>query len=70
MPIRNSDDEIINYENFSVDGEESLISSGLKISFSKKSYIAIIHDRYKYRFSQISNEYDFNQSSVVYVLKF
>ena len=70
MPIRNSDDEIINYENFSVDGEESLISSGLKISFSKQSYLAIIHDRFKYRFSQISHEYDFNQSSVVYVLKF
>ncbi len=70
MPIRNSEDEIMNYENFSVDGQESLISSGLKISFSKKSYIAFIHDRYKYRFSQISHEYDFNQSSVIYVLKF
>ncbi len=70
MPIRNTEDEIMNYENFSVDGQESLISSGLKISFSKKSYIAIIHDRYKYRFSQISHEYAFNQSSVIYILKF
>lgn len=70
MPIRNSEDEIINYENFIVDGQESLVSSGMKISFSKKSYLAIIHDRFKYRFSQISHEYDFNQTSVVYVLKF
>lgn len=70
MPIRNSEDEIINYENFLVDGHESLISSGIKMSFSKKSYLAIVHDRYQYRFSQITHEYDFNQSSVVYVLKF
>ena len=70
MPIRNSEDEIINYENFLVDGHESLISSGIKMSFSKKSYLAIVHDRFQYRFSQITHEYDFNQSSVVYVLKF
>ena len=54
----------------SIDGQESLVSSGMKISFSKKSYLAIIYDRFKYRFSQISHKYDFNQTSVVYVLKF
>lgn len=70
LPVRDNDGYIINYEDFSIEGHETHISTGLKINFSKKSYLAFVYDMNKYRFDQIAPEYDFNQSSIVYVLKF
>ena len=70
LPVRDNDGYIINYEDFSIEGNEAHISTGVKINFSKKSYLAFVHDMNKYRFNQIAPEYDFNQSSIVYVLKF
>ena len=70
LPFRDNDGYIINYEDFSIEGNEAHISTGVKINFSKKSYLAFVHDMNKYRFNQIAPEYDFNQSSIVYVLKF
>jgi len=68
-PVRNDEGVIINYEEFSVEGSEVNISGGLRIDFSKKSYLACMYECYSNNLS-INNPYLINQASLFYVLKF
>jgi len=68
-PVRNAEGEIINYEEFSVEGSEVNLSGGLRIDFSKKSYLACMYECYSNNLS-INDPYLINQASLFYVLKF
>lgn len=69
FPIRNSNDIIINYSLFNVDGIESNIAGGLKFNFSKKVYLALMYESNKNNFV-VDHPYQFNQMSIYYIIKF
>ena len=69
LPIRNSNDVIINYNSFNVDGMESNLAGGLKFNFSEKVYLALMYESSKNNFV-LDNPYQFNQMSIYYIIKF
>ena len=69
LPIRNSNDVIINYSSFNVDGMESNLAGGLKFNFSEKVYLALMYESSKNNFV-VDNPYQFNQTSIYYIIKF
>jgi hypothetical protein len=69
LPIRNSNDIIINYSLFNVDGMESNLAGGLKFNFSEKVYLALMYESSKNNFV-VDNPYQFNQMSIYYIIKF
>ena len=69
IPIRNQDDQIINYEEFNVNGREFNVAAGLKFNFSNEAFLAAFYELNNNQFVTNSN-YTFSQTSIVYVLKF
>ncbi|MFT5860991.1 MAG: hypothetical protein ACI865_003109 [Flavobacteriaceae bacterium] len=69
LPVRNTNGEIVNYEEFTIDGMESNIAGGLKFAFSEKVYLAAIYELNSNNFV-IDNPYKYNQMSIYYVMKF
>lgn len=69
LPVRDSDEGIINYEEFRVDGVESNIAAGLRFDFSETIYLAAMYEWNTNNFV-IDSPYQFNQLSIYYVMKF
>jgi hypothetical protein len=69
LPVRDGNDAIVNYTEFSVDGIESNIAGGLKFDFSEKVYLAAMYEWNKNSFV-VDNPYQFSQMSIYYVMKF
>jgi hypothetical protein len=69
LPVRDADEGIINYEEFSVDGMESNVAAGLRFDFSKTIYLAAMYEWNTNNFV-IDSPYQFNQLSIYYVMKF
>ena len=69
IPVRDSDGQIINYQDYIVNGEEMNISGGLRFDFSKNVYLAALFEWNKNRFVPES-PYTYNQMSIFYIMKF
>jgi len=69
IPSRDSDDMIINYQGYEVEGSEVNISGGLRFNFSKKIYLAGMYEWNSYNFSNY-DPYSIQQVSLFYVMKF
>lgn len=69
LPIRNSDGEIVNFENYTVTGKEVNLSGGLKFNFSENVYLAGIFETNTNTFSTNSS-YKYNQLMIYYIMKF
>lgn len=69
LPIRNSDDVIINYHEYGVNATEMNIAGGLRFDFSDKVYLAAMYEWNTNNFV-VDNAYTFEQISIFYVMKF
>ena len=69
LTIRDSDDIIINYEGYEIDGSEMNISGGLRLDFSKKIYLAGMYEWNTFNLSN-ADPYSIQQVSLFYVMKF
>ena len=69
LPIRNSDDVIVNYSEYNVDGSEMNLAGGLRFDFSKKVYLAAMYEFNTNNFV-VDNPYTYKQMSILYVMKF
>ena len=69
IPVRDSDGQIINYNDYTVNGEELNFSGGLRFDFSKDVYLAALFEWNKNRFIPES-PYTYNQLSIFYIMKF
>lgn len=69
LPVRNTNGQIVNYEEFKVDGMESNIAGGLKFAFSENVYLAAFYEMNSNNFVT-DNPYKYNQMSIYYVMKF
>jgi len=69
LPVRNTNGEIVNYEEFRVDGMESNFAGGLKFAFSDMVYLAAMYEWNSNKFV-VDNPYQYKQMSIYYVLKF
>ncbi len=68
-PVRDADDQIINYEKYEVKGNEMNISGGLRFDFSEKIYLAAMYEWNTNKFNT-EHPYTFKQFSIFYVMKF
>jgi hypothetical protein len=69
LPIRNSEGEIVNFENYTVSGSEVNLSAGLKFEFSENVYLAGIYETNSNTFST-NTAYKYNQLMIYYIMKF
>lgn len=69
LPVRNNTGEIVNYEEFKVDGMESNVAGGLKFTFSEDVYLAAMYEWNTNNFV-VDHPYQYNQMSIYYVMKF
>jgi hypothetical protein len=69
LPVRNSEGTIINFQNYSISGNETNISGGLRFDFSGDVYLAAIFESNKNRFSS-NVAYQYNQLMIYYIMKF
>jgi len=69
IPVRNSSDEVINFNNYTVDGQEMNLSGGLRFNFSDNTYLAGIYEINKNTFIT-DLTYSYNQFMIYYIMKF
>ena len=69
LPVRTPEGNIINFNEYLVDGRELNLSSGIKFNFSKEVYIAAFYESNKNNFSA-ENPYEYNQLLLYYIMKF
>ena len=62
-------ENIINFNEYLVDGREINLSSGIKFNFSKEVYVAAVYESNKNNFSA-ENPYKYNQILLYYIMKF
>jgi len=68
LPDRDKFGKILNYKEYSVNGEEYTLSAGVRFDFSQKIYLAAFYELNTNRFNAIP--YTYNQASIFYVMKF
>lgn len=69
LPVRDDDDVIINFSEYSVNANESYYAAGLKFDFSEKVNLSAFYERTTNNDSEI-NPYSMNQVMLLYVMKF
>lgn len=69
IPERNTEENIIFFNEYIVDGRELNLSSGIKFNFSKEVYIAAVFESNKNNFNS-ENPYKYNQILLYYIMKF
>ncbi len=69
LPVRDSDDAIVNYNTYTVDGQEINVSGGLRLDFSSDVYLALMYESNANSFVTDAS-YRLDQFSIFYVMKF
>lgn len=69
LPIRDANDEIINYSMYDILGTEYNTSFGLRFDFSEKVLLAAMYEMNSNDFN-VNTPYQYNQMSIIYIMKF
>lgn len=69
LPVRDDDDVIVNFSDYSINASESYYAAGLKFDFSEKVNLSAFYERNTNNDSDI-NPYSMNQVMLLYVMKF
>lgn len=69
MPMRNAQDEVVDFETFEVNGQDLTTSFGLRFDFTEDNFLGIFYEMNQNNFVP-DHPYRFNQASILYVLKF
>lgn len=69
IPVRDETGQIINYDPINVSGNEFNWSTGIKFNFTKKIYLAAFYESNQNRLMP-ELDYQLNQFSVIYMMKF
>lgn len=69
LPQRNTTEEIINFQPYSINGVEWNLASGLRFNFSKNVYLAAMYEFNNNRFVDYT-PYQYHQVSVYYIMNF
>ncbi len=69
LPVRDLNDQIINFTAYNVKGQEQNLSAGLKFNFSEEVYLAGFYEVNKNTFDGF-NPYTFKQIMLYYIMKF
>ena len=69
IPVRDAQDEIVNFSNYSIDGNEMNLSGGVRFDFTDDIYVAAIYESNKNTFV-VDRNYTYNQFLLYYIMKF
>lgn len=69
IPVRDAGGDIINFNNYTIDGNEMNVSGGFKFDFTENIYLAAIYESNKNTFV-VDRNYQYNQFLLYYIMKF
>jgi hypothetical protein len=69
LPVRDAQGEVVNFSDYTVRGQETCYSGGLKFNFTKDIYLSGVFETNSNKFN-VANPYRYNQFLIYYVMKF